>query len=184
MDHRLKILGFFGFFRPTQKIGREGPKWGREGLFPALRNFADILGRTDFDFENFYFWVFFGSQIFGLGPAWAHLGPAWAHPLGPRVGPPTWAPRGPTHLGPTWAHPLGPLGWAGGPLGWAPRVGPRVGRPLGWALGWAGWTGAKWAVKGSTGGQGLDAWSIIFFENLEHKNYVFWIYQYSSTMLG
>ena len=59
----------------------------------------------DFDFENFDFFDFFGSQISGLGPAWAQLGPG---------------------LGPAWAR-LGPLGWAGGPLGWAPRVGPRVG---------------------------------------------------------
>ena len=32
-------------------------------------------------------------------------------PRGPNLcilGPPTWAPRGPTHLGPAWAHPLGP----------------------------------------------------------------------------
>ena len=40
---------------------------------------ADILGRTDFDFENFYFLDFLGSQIAGLGPAWAQLGPS----LGP-----------------------------------------------------------------------------------------------------
>ena len=50
-----KILSFFGFFRPTQKMGPEGPKWGREGLFPAKKNIADILGRTNFDFENFQF---------------------------------------------------------------------------------------------------------------------------------
>ena len=49
----------------------------------------------------------------GLGPhTWArlgptHLGPAWAHPRGPSLGPPTWARLGPTHLGPAWAHPLG-----------------------------------------------------------------------------
>ena len=41
-------------------------------------------------------------------PGPTHLGPAWAHPLGPSLGPPTWARRGPTHLGPAWAHPLGP----------------------------------------------------------------------------
>ena len=92
-----------------EKIASDGPRWGREGLFPANPDLADILGRTDLDFENFYFLELFGSQISGLGP------------LGPSLGPPTWAPRGPTHLGPTWAHPLGPLGWA-------PRVGPRVGR--------------------------------------------------------
>ena len=34
-----------------------------------------------------------------MSPAWA--GPAWAHPLGPGLGPPTWAQHGPTHLGPS-----------------------------------------------------------------------------------
>ena len=77
-------------------MGWEGPKWGREVLFPANPDLADILSRTDFDFENFIFCFFLGPKFL----AWAQLGP--------------------THLGPTWAHPLGPLGWA-------PRVGPRVG---------------------------------------------------------
>ena len=75
---------------------REGPKWGRERVFPANPDLADILGRTDFDFEIFYFFDFFGSQISGLGP------------LGPSLGPPTWARLGPTHLGPAGTHPLGP----------------------------------------------------------------------------
>ena len=65
-------------------------------MFPTNPDLADILGDVDFDFENFYFMDFFGSQISGLSPAWArlgpiHLGPAWAHPLGPGLGPPTWA---------------------------------------------------------------------------------------------
>ena len=55
---------------------------GPGGFFPTNPDLADILGRTDFDFENFYFFDFFGSQISGLGPA-------WAHPLGPGLGPPT-----------------------------------------------------------------------------------------------
>ena len=50
-----KILQFFVFFQPTQKIARDGPKWGREVLFPTNPDLADILGRTDFDFENFQF---------------------------------------------------------------------------------------------------------------------------------
>ena len=108
-----KICAIFGFFRPTQKMGREGPKWAREVFFLANPDLADILGRTDFDFENFYFFDFLGSQISGLGPA-------WAHPLGPGVGPPTWARCGPTHLGPAWAHPLGP---GLGPPTWA-QLGP------------------------------------------------------------
>ena len=75
--------------------------------------------------SHFYFLIFWGSQISGLGP------------LGPSLGPPTWARRGPTHLGPAWAHPrwpthLGPA-WAHplGPLGWAPRVGGPSGGPSG-----------------------------------------------------
>ena len=40
------------FFRPTQKIAWDGPKWDREVLFPANPDLADILGNTDFDFEN------------------------------------------------------------------------------------------------------------------------------------
>ena len=72
---------------------------GRGRVFPAYKNLADILGRTDFDFENFYFLIFVGSQISGLGPLGPHvgpptLGPTWAHPL--------WTPRVPTHLDPTW----------------------------------------------------------------------------------
>ena len=91
-------------------MGREGPKWGREVLFPANKNLADILGRTDFDFENFYFLDFLGSQLGpGLGPAWAQLGPglgrAWAR---------AWARLGPG-LGPAWAR-----AWA--------RLGPGLGR--------------------------------------------------------
>ena len=33
----------------------DGPKWGREVLFLANPDLADILGRTDLDFENFIF---------------------------------------------------------------------------------------------------------------------------------
>ena len=45
-------------------------------FFSGLKNIADILGRTDFDFENFCFLDFFGSQISGLGPLGpTHLGP-------------------------------------------------------------------------------------------------------------
>ena len=44
-------------------MGREGPKWGWEGLFPANPDLADILGRTDFDFENFQFLFFFDPKF-------------------------------------------------------------------------------------------------------------------------
>ena len=48
LEDFLLFYGISVFFRPTQKIGWEGPKWGREGLLnPANKNLADILGRTD-----------------------------------------------------------------------------------------------------------------------------------------
>ena len=50
-----KIGKILAFFRPTQKIAWDGPKWGREVLFPTNPDLADILGRMDFDFENFHF---------------------------------------------------------------------------------------------------------------------------------
>ena len=49
---------FFRFVRPTQKIAWDGPKWGREVLFPAnpdLAREAPPLGLS----------VFFGTKIFG-----------------------------------------------------------------------------------------------------------------------
>ena len=48
------VLTFFVFFRPTQKMGPDGPKWAQEDFFPTNPDLADILGRTDFDFENFF----------------------------------------------------------------------------------------------------------------------------------
>ena len=51
----------------------EGPtQMGPGGFFPTNPDLADILGRTDFDFDNFYFWDFLGSQLgrsqLGPGP--------------------------------------------------------------------------------------------------------------------
>ena len=57
-------------------MGPEGPKWGREDVFPTNPDLAHILGRTDFDFENFYFLDFLGPHLGpGLGPPWAR---AWS----------------------------------------------------------------------------------------------------------
>ena len=65
----------------------DGPKWGQEDFVPTNPDLADILGRTDLDFDYFYLFAFFGFQIpqisrspdlqkSGLGRAWARLG--WA----------------------------------------------------------------------------------------------------------
>ena len=71
----------------------DGPKWCREVFFLANPDLADILGRTDFDFENFYFLdvldpKFPNFQVpdfqISRNLAWAQLGPglgparAWA----------------------------------------------------------------------------------------------------------
>ena len=45
----------FYFVRSMEKIAWDGPKWGQEDLFPTNPDLADILGRTDLDFENLYF---------------------------------------------------------------------------------------------------------------------------------
>ena len=46
-----------------EKIAWDGPKWGREGLFSADPDLADILGRPDLDFENLYFVDFLDSKF-------------------------------------------------------------------------------------------------------------------------
>ena len=69
-------MDVLAFFRPTQKMGPDGPKRGQEDFFPTNPDLADILGRTDFDFENFYFLDFLGSQ----------LGPGLGSQLGPQLG--------------------------------------------------------------------------------------------------
>ena len=37
-----------------EKMAWDGPKWGREDFFLTNPGLANILGRTDLDFENFY----------------------------------------------------------------------------------------------------------------------------------
>ncbi len=64
-------------------MGPGGPKWGQEDFLPTNPDLANILGDTDFDFDNFIYFSFFGVPNFLLGPS---LGPAWAHPLGPGLG--------------------------------------------------------------------------------------------------
>ena len=85
-------FGFWAFFRPTQKMGPDGPKWGQEYFFLLIQTLKIFWAERIWIVRAFIFYMFFGSQISGLGP------------LGPSLGPPTWAPRGPTHLGLTWAQ--------------------------------------------------------------------------------
>ena len=57
-------------------MARDGPKWGRELFFPTNPDLANILGDTDFDFENFYFWIFFWIPHF---PDFQIPGPGLIH---------------------------------------------------------------------------------------------------------
>ena len=50
-----QILDIFRFVRSMGKIAWDGMKWGREVIFPANPDLADILGNMDLDFENFKF---------------------------------------------------------------------------------------------------------------------------------
>ena len=54
-----KISDFFLFFPAHAKTGPRWPQMGPGGFFPTNPDLADILGRTDFDFENFYFFFDF-----------------------------------------------------------------------------------------------------------------------------
>ena len=65
----------------------DGPKWGQEDFFPTNPDLADILGRTDLDFENFYLFDFLDPELLDFQvprfpnsqiEAWPGLGQAWA----------------------------------------------------------------------------------------------------------
>ena len=56
----------FSYFLIFPAHAKNGPRWaqmGPGGFFPTNPDLADILGRTDLDFENFLGGDFFGSQI-------------------------------------------------------------------------------------------------------------------------
>ena len=64
---------------------------GPGGFFPTNPDLADILGDTDFDFENFFGGDFLGSELGpSLGQAWAQAwARAWAQtPPAPAPAPP------------------------------------------------------------------------------------------------
>ena len=66
-----------------EKIAWDGPKWGREDFFPTDPDLADILGRTDLYFENFYFFDFLDPKFLDFQvPRFRKSGPgqAWAGP--------------------------------------------------------------------------------------------------------
>ena len=59
----------FCIVRTHEKIDPKWPQMGPGSFFPTNPDLADILGRTNFDPDNFYFLGFFGLQISGFpGP--------------------------------------------------------------------------------------------------------------------
>ena len=74
-----------------EKNASDGPKWGQEDFFPTNPDLADILGRTDLDFENFHFFDFWDLKFLDFQvPRFPKSGPgqAWAWALGQaRLGP-------------------------------------------------------------------------------------------------
>ena len=49
-----------------EKMASDGPKWGQEDFFPTNPDLADILGRTDLNFENSYFFFIFWTPHFWI----------------------------------------------------------------------------------------------------------------------
>ena len=46
-----------------ENMAWDGPKWGQEDFFPTNPDLADILGRTDLDFENLYVFYFLDPKF-------------------------------------------------------------------------------------------------------------------------
>ena len=72
-----------------EKRASDGPKWGREDLFPTNPDLADILGRTDLNSENFHFFDLLNPKKSGFpGPQisqiWPGPGRAWTLGVGVR----------------------------------------------------------------------------------------------------
>ena len=44
-------------------MASDGPKWGQEDFFPTNPDLADILGRTDLNFDNLYFFDFLDPKF-------------------------------------------------------------------------------------------------------------------------
>ena len=92
MTHQGKdanFVRFFVFFDPWRKLPGMAPNVARRIFVPTNPDLADILGRTDLDFENLYFFYIFwipnfqisrSPDFLNLAPGWAWAGPgqAWA----------------------------------------------------------------------------------------------------------
>ena len=97
----MQFLYVFDVFGPWKNLPQMAPNRARRIFVPTDPDLADILGRTDSDFEICFFDS--GSHISGIpGPQISKICP------------------GPGHA---WAS-----GWTGALVRLGPRAGPRVGR--------------------------------------------------------
>ena len=58
----------FAFFFDFSGLWKNGLRWSQlwpDGFFSTNPDLADILGRTDLNFKNFYIFDFFGPHISG-----------------------------------------------------------------------------------------------------------------------
>ena len=69
---------------------------GPGGFFPANPDLADILGDTDFNFRNLYFYDLFGSQI--SRSQISKFPEIWPGSLGPGLGRAGLEPSGPKNI--------------------------------------------------------------------------------------
>ena len=96
-ENRQCLCAYFAFFRSMEKMAWDDPKWGQEDFFLLIQTLPTFWAKRILILRIFIFLIFLDPRSL----AWAQLGPdlgpgvgpAWAHPLGPTVGPPTWAPR-------------------------------------------------------------------------------------------
>ena len=133
-----KIWVIFGFFRPTQKMAREGPKWGGDAFLRHKKTSPTIWAEQILILRTFDFRICWGPKFasncfmgenyfqdlasnFFMGEKYVQefasiffMGETYFQEFapnffmgGPHVGPPTWAPRGPTHFGPDAAGAAG-----------------------------------------------------------------------------
>ena len=49
-----------------EKMASDGPKWGQEDFFPTNPDLADVLGRTDLNFEMCYVFLIFWTPEFWI----------------------------------------------------------------------------------------------------------------------
>ena len=73
-----------------EKMASDRPKWCQEDFFDTNPDLADFFGRTDLNFENFYFryflipnfWISKSPEFqISRNLAWARLDPSWAGPV-------------------------------------------------------------------------------------------------------